>query len=196
MAILVDREQASVIAFLHGILPEHPMYYAAIPEGFRRPCLYIPAADLETYTDTYASFRMVRTLYVHLFGLSIAEAQSDALRAVYAIAQNEFQVPVLNKDSSPEGHWLDIRPPMSRRLDDPDGASLVTVTWESRERYPREEPDYFMSFDIEPYLLPASEHTPRGPYSWGGEDEDGEEADRGSGCCCCREDGTAAGVRD
>lgn len=137
---IVDRDTGSVIAFMAKALPGMPCYYQAVPEGFKRPSMFFPEPEIDSFSNTLTSFGLTYTLRAHFFGRNAWEGQRNASTVLLQIARVRFNVPVLLPTGEQTSEALDLSQPANiRQTEDRPGAAILTVTWDHRELYPEME---------------------------------------------------------
>lgn len=144
---IVDRDTGSAIAFVTKQFPDLPYYFLAVPEGFKRPSVFFPEPEIDSYSDTMDSFGFTYILRIHFFGSNAREGQQNAKAVLLAMARQRFSIPILEQDGEQTTEALDIAQPGNiRQTDDKPGAAILTITWDHREPYP--EPESILMKDL------------------------------------------------
>lgn len=135
--MLIEQETASIIRYIldnaDGLTP----YYENIPEDFMVPSVYFPAPELITDNETFNTYVIRFTWYIHFFHKTTNEAYQLAFRFVDMLRANKNLIPVVDEKGSFICENIRLKNPTLTIAD--DGAVLVELGWNSIRPYKREE---------------------------------------------------------
>lgn len=123
------------MGFFYNLFPMM-VYTKEVPENFAVPSMYFLTPFSFDGNDTTSTFMKTYSLPVKLFHKDAQQAFAEAERIADTVRRKRMLIPLINPDGSGTGEYIRITRIETRIT---DGVALITVNWDSRYHYDREE---------------------------------------------------------
>lgn len=133
----LEREAASVMAFVLQSTKNPAAYFENVPESFVCPAVFFPQPEIVTAGDTLSSYAMQYSWYIKFFAKTTSEAFSMAFDALVDLKRNHNLVPLLDEVGNKltgAGRFLRLDDPSAKPME--DGAAHLVLTWTTRRHQP------------------------------------------------------------
>lgn len=132
-----EQELKSIMRFFHERFSVAELHTGRLKQGFKEPCLYFPYPFSFDSPDTLSTFMVSYSMQVKLFHHSDEEANQKAEKIADDIRRQRNLIPLYSKVGNFAGAFVRINRVEVRETD--NGVCGITLTWDSRYHYDREE---------------------------------------------------------
>ena len=133
---MLEQEVASIIRFALDKADNPTPYYGEIKKDFMVPSIYFPAPEIDTYGETFCSYRMRYNWDIKFFHKSTEGAYALALSVLVALKNARNLIPVIDDTGSFTGENLRTIDPTIKKVD--SGVYSMQIKWDSRHPYSRD----------------------------------------------------------
>ncbi|MGE6260872.1 phage portal protein [Heyndrickxia sporothermodurans] len=141
----MNKEVGSIMSYFYYLFPVK-IYDKNVPKEIETPSLYFPEPITFGSNDTLSTFSKTFSLSVKLFHKNSQLAYDEAERIADAIRRNRGLIPLLNLDGSDTNDFIRLKRIEERVT---DGFALISLNWDSRYYYDREEWPSLENFSID-----------------------------------------------
>lgn len=142
----LEQETASIIAFVLAAAGNPTPYYHEMKEDFAVPSCYFPSPEIVSSGDTLSSFNLRYSIFIKAFHKTTEDAYAMARDVLCALQANRNLVPLLNPDGGRSREGLRIRDSEIKRVD--SGVYQISIEWDSRRPYSRDDESYMQEYDV------------------------------------------------
>jgi len=132
----LDREMASVIAFMLKATGNLQPYYEKMPQDFIVPSVYFPPPEVDSQGFTMSTYALNFVWFVKFFHSKSSLAFDLGFTAQNALKSVRNAVPVVDNEGNPTKRIIRLRDPLLRPM---DNAAQITLMWDSPRPYRRVE---------------------------------------------------------
>ena len=140
---MIEQEIASLAQFILNNANNSEPYYSEIPMDFIVPSVYFPPPEVDTYGETFRTFRLRYYWNVKFFHQTVEDAYALAMGVLVAFKKAKHLIPLINENGEPTGEYLRVNDPSIKKLD--DGAYHIKLEWDSRRPYDNTESAYMQN---------------------------------------------------
>lgn len=142
----MNDEVGSVMNFFYDLFP-CKVYTLEVPEKFVVPSMYYPPPLVFDSNDTNMTYMKTYSLPVKLFHRDSQKAIDKADMLADALRRKKGVIPLVDVEGKHTGHYIRMTR-IETRLSE-SGVAIITLNWDSRYFYEREEYAPLENIDID-----------------------------------------------